>query len=487
MSLRSRRPAHRSALALLALLTGWLGLAAGPALAQPLGCGAVVTQSVTLAADLLDCQGDGLVIGASGITVDLNGHTISGQIISGGDPDQVGIDNSAGHDGVTIRNGVVRHFARGGVHLVGTDRNRVQELRMDLFGDFAILLEGGGSANQITGNTMDSASTVGIGIFGVAAPSRDNRITGNVANGADTANIALRFGTITGTVIEDNTANNGDSEDDWGAAITVGSRYTSREGDIRGTVVRRNSMDFNFSGGVFVGDAASDTLVERNLVDNSFGLPAIESDGDRTLIRRNTIRSSYFVGSTNFGIQVDARAQDNRVEINTIDRAASFSIEDRGDRTLVSANVMTGQIFPDMPITGAIAGINVGETASGGRILANVVRRHAPGFAEDVGGGIVIAGDNFTVTGNVVDEIDFTDGIRVEAAASGTLLRANVATRNRDDGIDVNSPATTVTANVANDNEDLGIEAVPGVTDGGGNRARGNGNPAQCVGVRCAP
>ena len=35
---------------------------------------------------------------------------------------------------------------------------------------------------------------------------------------------------------------------------------------------------------------------------------------------------------------------------------------------------------------------------------------------------------------------------------------------------------------MANDNGDLGIEAVSGVTDGGGNRARGNGNPAQCVG-----
>jgi parallel beta-helix repeat protein len=481
-----RQHARHLALAVL-LALGLLALGAGPASAQPLGCGAVVTEDTTLTADLLDCPGDGLVVGAGGITIDLNGHTISGQIISGGRPDQVGIDNSGGHDDVTVRNGVVRAFAGGGVHLVRADRNLVQDLTMDFFGDFGILLEGGGSANRFTGNTLESNSTVGIAIFGAATPSRDNRITGNVANDADTANIALRFGAITGTVIEDNTANSGDSVDDWGAAITVGSRYTSREGDIRGTVVRRNSMDFNFSGGVFVGDAARDTLVERNLVDNSFGLPAIESDGVRTLIRRNTIRSSYFVGSTNFGIQVDARAQDNRVESNTIDRAASFSIEDRGDRTLVSANVMTGQIFPDTPSTGGIAGINVTETASGGRILANVVRRHAPGFAEDVGGGIVLAGDNFTVIGNVVDEIDFTDGIRVEATASGTLLRANVATRNGDDGIDVNSPATTVTANVANGNTDLGIEAVAGVTDGGGNRARGNGNPAQCVGVRCAP
>jgi hypothetical protein len=115
-----------------------------------------------------------------------------------------------------------------------------------------------------------------------------------------------------------------------------------------------------------------------------------------------------------------------------------------------------------------------------------VVRRHAPGFAEDVGGGIVIGGDRYTVTGNLVDQIDSRDGIRVEPGAAGTLLRANVATRNGDDGIDVDSPATTVTANVANDNVDLGIEAVAGVTDGGGNRARGNGNPAQRVGVACS-
>jgi hypothetical protein len=65
-------------------------------------------------------------------------------------------------------------------------------------------------------------------------------------------------------------------------------------------------------------------------------------------------------------------------------------------------------------------------------------------------------------------------------------VKANVSSSNGDDGIDVDSPATTVTANLANDNADLGIEAVPGVTDGGGNRARGNGNPAQCVGVACS-
>lgn len=50
--------------------------------------------------------------------------------------------------------------------------------------------------------------------------------------------------------------------------------------------------------------------------------------------------------------------------------------------------------------------------------------------------------------------------------------------------LDVN-PLVTLTANGADRNRDLGIEAVEQVKDGGGNRARGNGDPRQCVGVAC--
>jgi hypothetical protein len=54
-----------------------------------------------------------------------------------------------------------------------------------------------------------------------------------------------------------------------------------------------------------------------------------------------------------------------------------------------------------------------------------------------------------------------------------------------DDGIDVRAPGTTVTRNTANANHGLGISAVPGVIDGGGNRAAGNGDPAQCINLAC--
>jgi parallel beta-helix repeat protein len=85
------------------------------------------------------------------------------------------------------------------------------------------------------------------------------------------------------------------------------------------------------------------------------------------------------------------------------------------------------------------------------------------------------------------------DGILAEAYGSeeppgGTAyfeLTENHASRNGDDGIDVENVDATLTANTANRNSDLGIEAVPGVTDGGGNRAFGNGNPLQCLNVTC--
>ena len=83
-----------------------------------------------------------------------------------------------------------------------------------------------------------------------------------------------------------------------------------------------------------------------------------------------------------------------------------------------------------------------------------------------------------------------SDGITVGQSftvgqTTDTLVQRNRADRNGDDGIDTSEPSTTLTANRANRNFDLGIEAVPGVIDGGRNRARGNGNPAQCLNVAC--
>ena len=80
------------------------------AIATHVSCGDVITQDTTLDSDLNDCPGDGLVIGADGVTLDLRGHLLQATDASQG---QQGVDNSAGHDDVTVTNGTIREFFDG--------------------------------------------------------------------------------------------------------------------------------------------------------------------------------------------------------------------------------------------------------------------------------------------------------------------------------------------------------------------------------------
>jgi hypothetical protein len=115
---RSRVKRRRTA-ALALLVSGALAGSGATAWAKPLHCGDTVTTNTTLHADLTDCPGNGLVIGADRVTLNLNGHAITGNLEGA-----VGIDNSAGHDGVTIMNGAVRNFTNGVLLLEHASGNR---------------------------------------------------------------------------------------------------------------------------------------------------------------------------------------------------------------------------------------------------------------------------------------------------------------------------------------------------------------------------
>ena len=75
-------------------------------------CGQTLTHSIRLANDLTNCAGDGLIVGADGVTVDLNGHAIDGDGTPGATGPDVGILDT-GRNGVTIKGGTVREFDRG--------------------------------------------------------------------------------------------------------------------------------------------------------------------------------------------------------------------------------------------------------------------------------------------------------------------------------------------------------------------------------------
>jgi hypothetical protein len=70
-----------------------------------------------------------------------------------------------------------------------------------------------------------------------------------------------------------------------------------------------------------------------------------------------------------------------------------------------------------------------------------------------------------------------TFGIALEQNSDDGRLEENL-----DDGIEVANARATIAQN-RQQNGDLGIEAVAGITDGGGNTARLNGNAAQCTNV----
>ena len=55
-----------------------------PAQASHVTCGDVITQDTTLDSDLDDCPAEGIVIGADGVTLRPNGHTIDGVSVAAG-------------------------------------------------------------------------------------------------------------------------------------------------------------------------------------------------------------------------------------------------------------------------------------------------------------------------------------------------------------------------------------------------------------------
>jgi hypothetical protein len=96
-------------------------IGAAPASAQPV-CGEVITQNTTLTADL-NCNrvGEGITIGAPGITLDLGGHGISTLGTAVRNP---------GYANVTIRNGSIGFDTRG-IVLIGATGNTIRDILIE--------------------------------------------------------------------------------------------------------------------------------------------------------------------------------------------------------------------------------------------------------------------------------------------------------------------------------------------------------------------
>jgi parallel beta-helix repeat protein len=290
-------------------------------------------------------------------------------------------------------------------------------------------------------------------------------------------------------------------------------------------VTVRNGSLREFALGVLVAGASENRLLDLTVIRNMFpGVVIGESTGtelSRSAVTRNG------VDTDEAGVVV-FHASESRIAHNAISDNGDIGVFAEGaddsifERNELSGNREAAMLFEassrNMFDRNRVVGNGEGITVAGDEntISHNSVADSVAGVE---GGGLgifVAAGQDNLVDGNFVarasrvgiqvsllpEELegepgavgtiirrnhlrDNRDGVFVQTTAVGTLLQGNHALGSDDDGIDVDSPDTTLVGNHAVHNDDLGIEAVFGVTDGGRNKAHGNGNPAQCTSVSC--
>jgi parallel beta-helix repeat protein len=364
-----------------------LSLGAGPASASHVSCGDTIRADTTLDADLVDCPNNGIVIGADGITLDMNGQLVDGDgtPFAGCRPRReicdVGVLND-GRDGVTVRDGSVGEFGAG--VLVGQAREnrvvRVSSSRNEFFG-FVIAESARSVVRDSSGSGNPAPEGDGIGLFG----SRHIRVLDS----------SFRRNAL-GMHVEDSTHN----------------------------VIKRNQFSRNgpSRNGPGILMEADHNQVRRNRCARN-GVCVVVAPGGRNVIAWN--RS--FRDKNGFALE---KGRGNVLARNVVVRA-------RGD------GIYLGLLEP------AIGGVN------------NVVRRNLVRGSGDA-------------------------AFQVNPKDRHALLQGNIASGAADDGFNVKGRSATLANNRAVRNTDLGIQAAFGVIDGGGNKAHGNGNPAQCTNIFCS-
>lgn len=147
-------------------------------------------------------------------------------------------------------------------------------------------------------------------------------------------------------------------------------------------------------------------------------------------------------------------------------------------RDAIRLGLSSGNEVSKNTVTNNVFGIGVADLSSDNVVDKNNLRGNRD-FAIAVFAG---ASNNLVQNNDVVGTT--VDGIQVNADTSGSSLVKNFVSTSGRDGIHVEALSTKITKNTAIRNTNLGISA-PGAIDGGGNKASGNGNPVQCVGVVC--
>jgi parallel beta-helix repeat protein len=359
--------------AALCVLAAWPSYAA----ASHVSCGDTITQDTTLDSDLVNCQGDGIVIGADNITLDLNGHTIDGDLTrflccwSG--------VTSTGFAGVEIENGTIQEFENA-VLIRSSNNVSIHDLVMH---DFSEGIPSGDSDNGVI---------------------RDNVIK---APGGRGISIGGTFSNLpAGNLIEDNVVSGM-----GGVGIDVARSA--------GNSVRDNSLIRNGTG-VELFTPGNTRVEENRFIDNGAGMDL--NGATSNLIERNVFTRGFV------GLFLEQGSRDNTIAHNALRRQVTTGIDlDFSDSNLVQGNVLSkiGSPRPGFELqTGILIYRGVGN-----RILDNSVTMRG------VFGAYLIRAEQNRLEGNRVRGAS-DDGINIDSGSN--VVTSNRANHNGDYGIAAN-------------------------------------------------
>ena len=237
----------------------------GIAHAATVSCGQVITQDTTLDTDVGPCTGDGIIIGADNITLDLNGHTVFG---SPADPTDTFSSGIRVHrfSGIRVRNGTVTGFYTG-VGILSSANATLQRLVVRDNRCDGIVFAGVQAPPETTGGSLFEISVTGNGCAGM-------RLSGRVL-----------LTTVERNVISDNA----------GPGIilqSLGGIGSSRVVTARGNSIVRNGAD-----GIAVGSNSLFTTIVGNVIRLNRGNGIqIESGGQTTRVEGNRVLANTLNG-----------------------------------------------------------------------------------------------------------------------------------------------------------------------------------------------
>jgi len=233
-------------------------------------CGATIVDDLKLDHDLT-CPGDGLIVGANAIKIDLNAHTITG---SGSG---IGVLTS-GRSGVVITGGTIRNFTIG-VQLVASTGVVVKEIRVIGNRDGIFLI--GSSGNIIKENTASQNSRVGVMLRpGAIRNSTQNLVKENTLS--DNTNGVILVETPSGNVFKENIISGSSN-----AGIAL-------NGGVSGNAIKENALGGNATGILFNLGATGLLPTSNALVENSI---TMSTCGVKGPVGDNTFKENLFEGN----------------------------------------------------------------------------------------------------------------------------------------------------------------------------------------------